>query len=246
MVSYLIYHPRRNETVFEDLTVFHDAFGGNEDPYVWNDKFLHTYCHITQLENVVGQVNFWISGNSYPNFTQLFCDCVFVIESKWYWKNRNSIENTDSLVDNAQAFEHHYQWPGRGHHFYKKRRRYTLKADASRSFMPQNENRKLIDILPFLNENGISTDALVKAMTSKRGSRPFRLENELGSKLYDYLFSVAAIKIVGSQISNRHPHTLSIKSNDNDGVTDCGHQSCGKVNQSISAIEARIRPIKKC
>ncbi|MDH3268254.1 MAG: hypothetical protein OEM46_05300, partial [Ignavibacteria bacterium] len=80
---YLIYHPHRSKKQIGDLIVYHDEFGGNEDPYIWNKKFLHTYCHITQLSNNVEQVNFWVSG--YPtqkNFTGLFCDCVFYIKEK--------------------------------------------------------------------------------------------------------------------------------------------------------------------
>lgn len=82
MSYYLIYHPARCHTVVNGFTIHHDKFGGNEDPFIWNERFLHSYCHITQLKNEVGQINFWVSGNTYPNFTHLFCDCVFVIDEK--------------------------------------------------------------------------------------------------------------------------------------------------------------------
>lgn len=205
---YLIYHPTRQRTTIGNLTVYHDKFGGNEDPYIWNDKFLHTYCHITQLTNERGQINFWISGNSYPNFTQLFCDCVFVIDNngKYLWTHRNSIDRSDSIVDNDQTFEHHYKWANNGHHHYKKRQRYTLKADSKKSFQPQDNDRNLIDILPFLNRNGITTNKLIRSMTSKRGSRPLQLDRNLGQKLYDYLFSTAPIKLLGRQLKNKHPN----------------------------------------
>lgn len=204
--SYLIYHPNRQITAIGKLTIHHDNFGGNEDPYIWNDRFLHTYCHITQLINEIGQINFWISGDNYPNFSKLYCDCVFVIENKHYWTKRNSIDISDPLVDNDQTFEHHYKWVNHGHHYYKKRRRYTLKADREKSFQPQNNRSKLIDILPFLNQNGITTNTLINSMTSKRGSRPFKLENNLGQKLYEYLFTTASIKLFGKNLKNRHPN----------------------------------------
>ena len=205
---YLIYHPTRQRTIIGNLTVHHDKFGGNEDPYIWHDNFLHTYCHITQLTNEKGQINFWISGNTYPNFTQLFCDCVFVIADKYFWTHRNRIDRSDCIVDNDQTFEHHYKWvnPPHNHHHFKKRQRYTLKADSKKSFQPQDGNENLIDILPFLNGNGITTNKLISSMTSKRGSRPFQLDSNFGQKLYDYLFSTATIKLFGRQLKNKHPN----------------------------------------
>ena len=203
--TWLIYHPKRQKTVIDNLTIYHDSFGGNEDPYIWHDKFLHTYCHITQLTNEPGQINFWISGDTYPNFNQLFCDCVFVISEKHFWTHSNSIERSDPIVDNDQTFEHHYKWANKGHHPFKKRRRYTLKADSKKSFQPQDSNGNLIDILPFLNHNGVTTDKLISSMASRRGSRPMQLDSHLGQKLYDYLFSTATEKIFGNQLRSKHP-----------------------------------------
>jgi len=84
--SYLIYHPAREKFVSGNITAYHDKFGGNEDPYIWNEQFLHTYCHITQLPNEKNQINFWVSGEEkeFPNFTALYCDCVFVVAEKFY------------------------------------------------------------------------------------------------------------------------------------------------------------------
>ncbi len=189
------------------VTIYHDSFGSNEDPYLWNDQFLHTFCHITQLSNEIDQVNFWVSGNTYPNFQQLFCDCVFVIKEKKYWNVSNSIAPNDPIVDNNQAYEHHYKWvnpPYEQHHF-KKRTRYTLKADADKSFQPQDKSHQLIDILPYLNMNGVSTQQLISSMTSNRGSRPLRLDSSIGKGLYAFLKTNAHIKLFGRQLSNLHP-----------------------------------------
>lgn len=203
---YLIYHPARHQTIAGSLTIHHDKFGGNEDPYIWNDKFLHTYCHITQLSNEIGQTNFWISGDTYPNFTQLFCDCVFVIAEKHFWATSYYIDRSDPIVDNDQTFEHHYKWANDGHHPLKRRKRYTLKANSQKSFQPQDNNGNLIDILPFLNQNGLSTNKLISSITSKRGSRPFQLDSLLGQKLYKYLLATATTKLFGRQLKNKHPN----------------------------------------
>lgn len=58
MNGYLIYHPTRRSSTFGDITVYHDGTTGNQDPYVWNTKFLHTYCHMTQMTPNIGQINF--------------------------------------------------------------------------------------------------------------------------------------------------------------------------------------------
>lgn len=203
---YLIYHPARKITIAGNLVIHHDKFGGNEDPYLWNDKFLHTYCHITQLSNVVDQTNFWISGDTYPNFTQLFCDCVFVIKEKHFWTTTNFIDRNDPIVDNDQTFEHHYKWPNYGHHHFLKKQRYTLKADPRKSFQPQDGNGNLVDVLPFLNKNGLTTKRLIRLITSRRGSRPLRLDDQIGLKLYTYLVATATKKVFGRQIKNKHPN----------------------------------------
>jgi hypothetical protein len=204
--AWLIYHPKREISKIGPFTIHHDKLGGNEDPYIWNDQFLHTFCHITQLSNVEGQVNFWISGDKYPNFNKLFCDCVFVVKEKIYWNEKNFIKDSDPIVENVQCFEHHYEWANKGHHPLNRRRRYTLKADSEKSFQPQDKSGNLIDILPFLNLNGISTDELIATMTSSKGSRPKSIDTSIGKKLYDYLLKNAAIKIYGYQIKDLHPN----------------------------------------
>jgi len=206
--AYLIYHPAREKTVIGKLTIYHDEFGGNEDPYLWNDQFLHSFCHITQLPNQEGQVNFWISGDIFPNFNHLFCDCVFVIEEKHFWAKANEIDINDPIVDDEQTFHHHYKWPGEpnGSHKFLKRRRYTLKADRRKSYQPQNAKKELVDILPFLIRNGYSREELISAITSDRGSRPMKLSNLVGIKLYEYLKRMAPIKLTGTMLKSKHPY----------------------------------------
>ncbi len=202
---YFIYHPKRCQYIINDLTIYHDSFGGNEDPYIWNKKFLHTYCHITQLTNEVDQVNFWVSGNpSLKNFTQLYCDLVFYIDEKKYWEDRNNIDRNNPIVDNEQTFQHHYKWAS--NHPFKRRSRYTLKANPTKSFQPQNRKGELIDILPFLNKNGLSTKFLIKSFKAGIGSRPFKIEDKIGAKLYEYLNQTAKVKLYGKDFEKKHPN----------------------------------------
>jgi hypothetical protein len=206
--GYLIYHPKREVTRLGSLKIYHDKFGGNEDPYIWNKRFLHTYCHITQLPNEVGQVNFWISGDTFPEFNKLYCDCVFVIAEKHFWNDANHIARNEPIVEDCKTYEHHYKWGDEenGHHKLTKRRRYTLKADSKLSFQPQDLEGNLIDIMPFLKKNGLTNETLRKGIKANFGSKPFRLGESLGKKLYEYLFKTASIKLMGKHLANKHPN----------------------------------------
>jgi len=217
--GYLIYHPERSiNEVNNGLKIYHDQFGGNEDPYLWNDRFLHTFCHITQLKNEPGQINFWVSGDKWPNFNALYCDCIFVIQKKCFWENRNYISLIDPIVDNKQCFEHHYKWgnlkPDQPHYF-KRRYRYTLKADPKKSFQPQDKSQNLIDIIPFLQEKGYSIDYLRDKIITRRGSKPFKLPDVIVPKLYNFLSCKATIKIKGKDIKDKHPNFNSENNSNN-------------------------------
>jgi hypothetical protein len=200
MSGYLIYHPRRAVTKFDTVVVYHDHIGGNQDPYIWNKQFLHTYCHITQMRPDVADINFWVSGDSFPNFSHLYCDLVFVVAEKVYWESANNIDRHDGIVDTDDAYNDHYRWAMHQHHL-KRRRRYTLKADSKRSFQPQNLEKNLIDIVPFLVNQGMPIDDIRQGLRSGFNSKPLRLES-LAPSLYNWFEQSAAIKLSGVQLQN--------------------------------------------
>lgn len=202
---YIIYHPTRHIFERNGVRIYHDSFGEkNEDPYLWNKQFLHSYCHITQMKSDVGNINFWVSGDTFPNFNSLYCDCVFVVEEKVYWRDSNNIELFDEIVDNSEAYNYHYRW-GNHQHFFKRRKRYTLKASADKSFQPQNMDGSLVDIVPFLKEYGLELKDLRKQMKAGYQAKPMKLDVNVAQLLYEFLFYNAAHKIYGYQIANLHP-----------------------------------------
>jgi hypothetical protein len=210
MNGYLIYHPRRVVTKFDNVMVYHDHLGGNQDPYVWNSQFLHTYCHITQMKPEVGDINFWVSGDTFPNFSHLYCDLVFVVAEKVYWERANAIDRDDIIVDTDETYNDHYRW-AMYQHLLKRRRRYTLKADTERSFQPQDPEKQLIDIVPFLINQGLSFDQIRSGLRSGFNSKPWRLES-LSSQLYAWIEQCATIKLDGIQLQNirkSSPHLAS-------------------------------------
>jgi hypothetical protein len=196
MRGYIIYHPKRQKSTFGDTVVYHDYKGGNQDPYVWNKSFLHTYCHITQMSPQPGDINFWVSGDSFPNFSVLYCDLVFVVKEKIWWQNSNSIEQDDPIVDSPEAYSDHYKWHYQ--HYLKKLKRFTLKADPEKSFQPQDSNKELLEITQFLAEKNITLDTLRKGMKAGFNSKP-HLIGDITSELYEYLNTTASIKLTGDR-----------------------------------------------
>lgn len=207
-MGYIIYHPKRDCTKIGNKNVYHDGFDRNEDPYIWSDQFLHSFCHITQFSPQIGDFIFWCSGSSSRDFQTLSCDCVFLVKEKIYWKDANKIWRNCGIVDNDDAFQYHYQWVTQ--HPFKRRRRFTLKADAAKSFQPQNSDKQLIDILPFLKTQKILRNTLINAISKNRngnwaiGTRPYKLDPQIAQALYGFL-AKAAIKIKGSQLNGKHP-----------------------------------------
>jgi hypothetical protein len=211
MPGYLIFHPKRHISRIDDLVIYHDSTRGNQDPYIWNRQFLHTYCHITQMSPKVGHINFWVSGDSFPQFTQLYCDLVFVVQEIKYWQDRNLIDPNDPIVETDEAYNDHYQWAELNHP-YKRRRRFTLKADPFLSFQPQTEEKDLIDIMPFILQLGITVETLRYRIQANFGSRPIKLDDEIANKLYERLQDVSLIKLRGDvlgKIRREHAELVS-------------------------------------
>jgi len=207
MSGYLIYHPKRIRSVFDNLVVYHDKTSGNQDPYIWNNKFLHTYCHMSQITPKIGDINFWISGDQFPKFNYLYCDLVFKVLEKDYWKDRNQIDKKDPIVDSQFAFQDHYRWASIEHP-YTRRKRFTLKADPEKSFQPQDGSGNLLDILPVLNSIGISLPTLRTNLVTSHGSKPMKLLPSDVDKIFKWLFAEAYKKIRGDdleRIRKDHP-----------------------------------------
>src|SRR5207302_159349 len=110
----------------------------------------------------------------FPHFTHLYCDLVFVVANKLYWPESNAISADDPLVDTPASYIDHYRWATIQHPL-KRRRRYTLKADPSRSFQPLDKTGGLIDIVPFLLAHGFSLETLQQGLRAGFTSRPLPL-----------------------------------------------------------------------
>jgi hypothetical protein len=77
---------------------------------VWNEAFLHSYCHITRFHAEAGDINLWVSGDRFPQFSRLYCDLVFTVARKCLWTDANDLHRDDPLVDSDEAWADHYRW----------------------------------------------------------------------------------------------------------------------------------------
>ncbi len=176
---------------------YFDRTSGNQDPFIWNRHFLHSYCHITQLHAAQrGDINFWVSSDNLQTLPNLFCDLVFVVKSRHVWSNRNSIQRSDSIVDSQTAYEDHFRWVKQ--HPFSRRNRFTLKAFPNMSFQPQDDNGDLIDILPILQRLGLSYEKLLQGLVNGHRSKPLQLDPAFAQALYKQLRTNSSRRIKGS------------------------------------------------
>jgi hypothetical protein len=207
--SWLIYHPQREHRSLDGRVVHCDGTSGNQDPYIWADCFLHTYCHMSQLRAAVGGIHLWVSGDAFPDFRRLYCDLVFVVAEKRFWPQANHIACDDPIVDSPEAFGDHYRWHGQ--HPYARRRRYTLKADPERSFQPQTADGDLIDVVPLLEHHAITLENLRAGLRAGFASRPITVSTQTASAVAAELRSQATNHLTGQilrRIRLRH-HELA-------------------------------------
>lgn len=226
---WLIHHPERCTSSIKGATVYHDSFFRNQDPYIWNNQFIHSFCHMAQLgyRPKEDDIIFWVSSNDINNMECLYCDLVFVVDSSHKWFKRNP-ENIADFKDeggipffeneNSELYKYHFRWVI--DHVYKETKsngyqnikRVTLKAKANASFQPQKEH-KLIDILPRLRELDIDLTGFSKKAGT--ATKPFKINDrdvKKMMKLYNELND--SNKLTGRYICKNFKDLQDPKKND--------------------------------
>jgi hypothetical protein len=200
MSSHLIYHPSRVSRSFDGTVVHYDRTSGNQDPFIWNRSFLHTFCHMTQLRDPrPGDINFWVSSPRLQRFSTLLCDLVFVISERHQWRERNRISEDDPIVDSAISYQDHYRWAMRQHRLVRRHRK-TLKADPDRSFQPQAADGSLIDVVPLLTSMGYPLSRLREGLINGYQSKPLAIEQTDAKALYDLIQQRATRQLRGKDL----------------------------------------------
>jgi hypothetical protein len=129
---------------------------GNEDPFVFQDNWLFSYCHASQLRkkpsNCYLQEGAWLifcSGNA-ANYGLLKVDTVFEIGKVHLWKRNGDLELPVAFRDHmnnskSELWRRHFKFPFHGIHK-GVTHTYEAKIGDTNSFLPiTNYERTQID-----------------------------------------------------------------------------------------------------
>lgn len=163
MANYIMLHQNRIEVKIDDTIVYCDNFKGNQDPYVWSERFLNTLCKTTQIKASQlkkGDTLFWFSRQGNPSEDRWFVDLVFIVDEISYWeKSDKAGEAVDypfehyndvklsTIKYDEYSYKDHYEWAKSDHPKTSSRpkRRFTIVA-SKESYQPQTEHKELIEI----------------------------------------------------------------------------------------------------
>lgn len=223
-LHYLIFHPdlarQRTEIQGRALIdnklvnwqgyVWVDRPGGNEDPFVFSEKWLYSYCHATQLRRKprsnaeylkAGSHLFFCSGDAANNgFIQL--DTIFVVDHVAEWPGRHQGlpgEFEQHYMNNdSEVWHRHFRYPFIGQHEgrYTYVSRHWSDGENEYSLLPVSKSG---DRVTFQIGN-VSPDLQSKIITNTHGKYPVMLEEGHKTELLEKTLSLTHIKVIGSLI----------------------------------------------
>jgi hypothetical protein len=221
--NYIIFHPdsERDKVTVKALAlvnnkldanwigdVFVDKIGiGNEDPFVFSDPWLYSYCHATQLKRNVkngdslqpGSIIIFVSGQAAEKGL-LSVDTVFLIADLQKWNRFPSLEMPLKYVrqfkDNkSMLWNRHFRYPFDGCHTSVT---YTYEAKLwnndknGYSFLPiNNEGLKVT-----LRINDLSTELTTKILNKVRGKYPVCLTDKEVSEVVGKISNASFTKVL--------------------------------------------------
>ncbi|WP_353123501.1 hypothetical protein [Dysgonomonas capnocytophagoides] len=228
IANYIIFHPERHDkkvvaTIINDKNevisnwkgiVWVDSVGAsNEDPFVFNNPWLYSYCHATQLRRNIrkdvyvqpGSKIVFIKGSDADNGI-LTVDTVFIVDSVLLWgKHFNQPQEVPtkylSIKNNrkSEAWERHFKYP------FKKDRREHINATHTYeaklwsedifenyySFLPLDDTGERVSI-PFQE---LPPSISIKLEEKRKGKYPVLLSSEI-DELIDLISAKTSIKVV--------------------------------------------------
>lgn len=211
---YALHHPKRGCVGIGGNKKAYFDEEENHCPYIWNNRFLHTFCQGPfRLNPYRGQIIFWVSKiqQKGKKMTALNCDLVFVVDEIHTWKNPNKISNKCNFVESNLIFNEHYKFGNAesgDDHYLRKRSRITLKAHPTLSFQPQAKNGELINVLPFFHVKEISKLRKKFSNQNARRTYPFDMTLIRAIEFYDWISSKAHFRILGREFKKKKPKEL--------------------------------------
>lgn len=219
MPNYIMLHQNRIKVKIGDIVVYCDDFKGNQDPYIWSENFLNTYCKTSQIKVSKlkkGDKLFWFSRQGRSSDDRWFVDLVFIVDKIIYWERSDKERNVagypfehynnvelSTMEYDEYSYEDHFKWAKIDHPKTgaRPKRRFTIIASKD-SYQPQTENKELIEIL--------DSDILKLFKHLSYGSMGFKCE-EINSddlkKIENYILENKKIELKGVDLFKLRSNT---------------------------------------
>lgn len=185
---------------------------GNEDPFVFSDPWLYSYCHATQLRRTPREdgsylqkdtVIFFVSGDC-ANKERLTIDTVFVIENALTWTKKPELTlpiTFRGINEDSPLWKRHLKFPFCGQHasvtHTYEARHYTeqdTEVEDPFSFLPIDKNGNRVTI-PF---SELTTELVAKINKKIRGKYPVLLSCNEMQQIYHLIENKAVTKVIGN------------------------------------------------
>lgn len=204
---WIIKHPLRGRKALKPkdtslgMGIICDNFNRNQDPYIWANNFLYSYCKINPVQiksNIHTKLNkadyiFWVLPVYHNNkLIHLYCDLVFHIKEIVEWSHPfpdkiEKLKGTDYVDENS--YNDHFRWWIDHPKTLKKNQKgefiritYVAEEESSFQLIKKNGNSKevfhdLIDLLRLDDENNVLSEKI------KQESLDYIKSGEVISKL---------------------------------------------------------------
>jgi hypothetical protein len=220
-LHYLIFHPdyarQKTEVYGQALInnqvtdwkgqVWVDSPGGNEDPFVFSQRWLYSYCHATQLRRsprnapyvTEGSYLFFCSGNA-ADKGAIQLDTVFVVDYSANWpNNRQGLPEEfqqDYKNTKSDLWERHFKYAFLGHHegIYTYVSKQWFDSKGEYSFLPISQNGERVAF----KLNALTPDLQLIIKDKIRGKYPVPLNEEQKIELLELTLSLATVQVIGS------------------------------------------------
>ena len=247
-LHYIVFHPDRarektlvqakalvSDTVAEEWQghIWADKPGGNEDPFVFFERWLYSYCHATQLRRSPRRDDRYISAGSYLFFCSgdaankgaIRVDTVFVVDRVAHWpRNHHCLpEEFKAHYKDSQSilWDRHFKFPFLGVHEGK----YTY---VSRQWF---DDKRRYSFLPVSKEGDrvqfalASTTPALRAIIQQkvRGKYPVPLDDRQQAELLSLTLAESRIQVIGdlSKMSSRGNDLISRSSRASEANSVC-------------------------
>jgi hypothetical protein len=226
---YLIFHPDRartktrvqaNALIGDQLIdwqghVWVDNPSGNEDPFVFSQSWLYSYCHATQIRRTPRPNSEYVSTGSYLFFCSgdaanegaIQLDTVFVVDHVATWPaNQQGLpeEFKEHYRNNSSdLWQRHFRYPFYGSHEGK----YTY---VSRQQCDRTDGYSFLPIAKSGDRVSFELDALTRDLRQSisekiTGKRPVPVREDQKTELLTRILSLTEVQVIGGLTREADP-----------------------------------------